>query len=565
MIRDARHASMPDVDATARARRRATAFFLALFVLAFVYRFNGLGGVLGGFDDDHFVYYLRARLVAHGERPLRDFADAGVQGAWPALTYELPALAQRWAGETLLSEGVLTSVGIALSLAMLFRVAAQFAGMLPALAVTLLTLFIGSKLYAYPKLLTFSVAAALLARYARRPTAAGAALLATWSVIAFLFRHDFFVYLVPAVAIVIGFGSGPWRVAWRRLLVYATVVGVLIAGPLYSIEHYVGIGRYVRTGLTLSQREAERTDIGWPRFTPAAGVAEFIRDEQNAAAWLYYLCLVIPIIAVVRAMRWPVTAGIDPHQRRVYICALAILALLLDWFFLRGNLPSRLGDLGAPIAILGALLLARRPGAARDRVILARTAAVVVLIPTILAVNTIGSVSHELETTGLTAGPGRIAERTVAVVRQLRELPPPVVGDPSAGIPNVSEYLRACTASDDRVLMIASAPAILAMSARAFAAGHPTFTPGFYTSVDDQQLMLRRLRSQSVPVVVTEPEDTYLEDLAPEFPLLHEYVRTWYEPIGELPAHGDHSMRLLVRRGLVPRRVYGATGLPCFR
>jgi hypothetical protein len=347
--------------------------------------------------------------------------------------------------------------------------------------------------------------------------------------------------------------------------VYATVVGVLIAAPLYSIEHYVGIGQYVRTGLTLSQREAERTGIGWPRFSPAGGIAEFVRDEQNAAVWLYYLCLVIPILAVLRAMRWPVTPGIDPHQRQVYIGALAVLAILLDWFFLRGNLPSRLGDLGAPVAILGALLLARRPGAARDRVMLARTAAVLVVIPTMLAVNTIGSVSHELETTGLSAGPVRIAERTVSVVRQLRDLPPPVVGDPSAGTPNVAEYLRACTAIDDRVLMIASAPAILAMSARAFAAGHPTFTPGFYTSVDDQQLMLRRLRIQSVPVVVTEPEATYLEDLAPEFPLLHEYVMAQYASIGELPAHGEHSMRLLVRRGLVPRREYGATGLPCFR
>jgi hypothetical protein len=564
MTRDGRHGSMPDVGVTARARRRTIALLIALFVVAFVYRFNGLGGVLGGFDDDHFMYYVRARQVAHGERPLRDFADAGVQGAWPALTYELPALAQKWGGETLLSEGVLTAAGIALSLTLLFRVAAQYAGTMPAVAVTLLTLFIGSKLYAYPKLLTFSVAAALLARYARAPTAGAAALLAIWSVVAFLFRHDFFVYLIPPVAIAIVVGSGPWRVAWRRLLVYAIVVGALIVGPLYSIHRYVGIGRYVQTGLTLSQREAERTDIGWPRFAPA-GVTEFFRDEQNAAAWLYYLCLLIPVVAIVRAMRWPVTAGIDAHQRRVYICALGVLAIVLDWFFLRGNLPARLGDLGAPVSVLGASLLASRPGATGSRAMLARAAAVILLIPTILAVDTIGSVRHELETTGLTAGPGKIAERTVSVIRQLRALPPPAEGDPAAGVPNVAEYLRACTASSDRVLMFSSTPAILAMSARAFAAGHPTFTPGFYTSADDQRLMLVRLRGQSVPVVVTEPEATYLEDLAPEFPLLHDYVTTWYESAGELPAHGEHSMRLLVRRGLQPRREYGATGLPCFR
>ena len=71
------------------------ALALGVFAFSFLYRFNAMGGALGGFDTDHFQFHLGAKAVSHGERTLRDFADAGLQGAWPALTYELPALAQR--------------------------------------------------------------------------------------------------------------------------------------------------------------------------------------------------------------------------------------------------------------------------------------------------------------------------------------------------------------------------------------------------------------------------------------------------------------------------------------
>jgi hypothetical protein len=66
-------------------------------------------------------------------------------------------------------------------------------------------------------------------------------------------------------------------------------------------------------------------------------------------------------------------------------------------------------------------------------------------------------------------------------------------------------------------------------------------------------------------VVVTALETTYLEDLAPEFPLIHEYVAREYEPAGNLPARGRDPMRVLVRRGAPSVRTYGTTGLPCFR
>jgi hypothetical protein len=538
---------------------------LAVFAVAALYRFNGLGGTLGGFDGDHFLYYVRARQVVHGERTLRDFVDAGLQGAWPALTYELPALFQRWGGETLLSEAVLAVGAIAASLALLFLAAARLAGTWRALVVTTVTLLLGAKLYAYPKLLVFSVAVVLLVRYARRPTVGHVVLFALWSAIAFLFRHDFLVYLAPALAVlVVALGWSAWRETGKRLLVYGGVVMLLLAGPLFSIGHYVGLGPYVRASLALSQSEALRTDISWPRFVPAGGVREFFSKEENAEAWLYYLCLAIPVLALLRLRSAPAPANVSVSQARAVILSLVVLALLLNWFFLRGNLGARFGDLGAPIAVLAAWVMTTGTGARRHVRVITRVITAMLVAATVLAADTVGSVTHELDTTGFSDSIWKIGRRVVAVTTELGSMPPPPVGDPSAGIPALAEYLRACTRPQDRVLLVASAPQDLAMATRAFAAGHPTFTPGFYTSPEEQQQMLRRLRSQSVPVVVTARETTYLEDVAPEFPLIHDYVTTFYEPVGELEGLAGDAMRILVRRGHSTTGVYGATGLPCF-
>ena len=82
---------------------------ILLLVFTGVYRFNNLGGTLGGFDNDHFVQFAYAKQVQAGERPLRDFAGLGLQGAWPSLTYAISAFAQERFGDNLRSEAVVTS------------------------------------------------------------------------------------------------------------------------------------------------------------------------------------------------------------------------------------------------------------------------------------------------------------------------------------------------------------------------------------------------------------------------------------------------------------------------
>jgi hypothetical protein len=551
-------------DTLARAGRHWLAVPCAIFVLAFLYRYNALGGALGGFDGDHFIYYLGATAVAHGERPLRDFADAGVMGAWPALSYELPAIAQRIVGETFLAEALYTVGLLALALAVAAATAGGIAGRIGAFVAVTAMLLASTKLYGYSKVLVFAVAAALFVRFVRDPSRARAAQLGAWCAVAFLFRHDYLAYLVVPVVLLIVVSTPLWRDAFDRLVVCGGTVVVLLALPIYSIHHYVGLGSYLETARALVAQEANRTTFRWPQFAPVPGGASaFLADEGNAIAFLYDLSVAIPILALLALIGAPRAKGLDTRQTRALIGSLAVLALLLDRFFLRNNLGARFGDLGAPIAILAAWLVWRFADGSRARAALAWAIAALVLVPTLQALDTTGSVRHELDTTGLSDSVKKIGRRLAAVTVELGALPATGAGAPDQE-PNAVEYARACTGPADRVLVVADAPEILAMAGRPFAGGHPTFRPGFYTLERDQRETLERLRQQSVPVVLLDDGPSYSSHFVPQFRLVHEHVMAHYDRAGELAAPAGPPVQVFTLRGRAASGQYRTTGLPCF-
>ena len=163
---------------------------ILLFGWVFLYRFNTLGGAFGGFDNDHFLHFVYAKQVQAGEQPLRDFLDAGLQGAWPSLTYELSAAAQTYLGNNLRSEAWLTVGGVALGAAIAFIAGSMIAPWPWALATALLSALISPKLYSYPKVLVTAVASLLIVSAARLPVWPRVALKSAWTAVAFLFRHD---------------------------------------------------------------------------------------------------------------------------------------------------------------------------------------------------------------------------------------------------------------------------------------------------------------------------------------------------------------------------------------
>ena len=136
----------------------AVAVAVGIGIVSFAFRFNTLGGALGGFDNDHFIYLTRTDMLLWGEQPLRDFVDAELRGAWPALTYLVSAWAQQLGGRTLLPEAYLSVGALAVANAAVFLLALDLSKRWSmALLAAATTVAMVPKLYNYPKVLMLAL------------------------------------------------------------------------------------------------------------------------------------------------------------------------------------------------------------------------------------------------------------------------------------------------------------------------------------------------------------------------------------------------------------------------
>jgi hypothetical protein len=548
------------------ARRRIVVGVVAALLFAWVaaYRFNTLGGALGGFDNDHFLHFVLAKQIEAGEQPVRDFLDAGLQGARPSLTYELSSLGQIVLGDNFRSEAVLTVAGVAAGGAITFVAGSALAPWPFALVTAVLSALVSPKLYGYPKVLTLAVAALLVVRYAKAPSWRGVFALAVWTAVAFLFRHDYAVYCGLGAVTVLACGR-PWPAARRAgaVVVFGVAAVLAIAPSLWWIESHVGIRPYLQNGLEMSRREAQRTDLAWP--VPAltglspASAADVLAREENTQAFLYYLFLALPAVALVAGARGLRVRGRDAGQAPALL-ALGVMTAALATLFLRGSLEARFGDMAPPVAVLGAALagLAVEPGwRAPGWRVSAGAAALVLCVLSALAVWYLQDVRTELLRSGLFSSPAAVARQGARVSAELGRLPGAIRDAGASPSARAAAYLDACTTPADRVLVVGFAPEVLALADRRFAGGRPTVIPGFYEHPRYTRFTLRRLDGESVPLVLAEDEPYYAA-----FPELVERLRRDYDEGGRVPVDGDRSLRVLVRKGLASRP-YGPAKWPC--
>jgi hypothetical protein len=237
----------------------------AIAAISFLYRFNTLGGTLGGFDNDHFPQLVRSMAMLDGERPLRDFTDAELRALWPAPTYSTSALAQRVFGRSLRSEALLTVGMLSIGAGALFLVSARFASAaVPAFIATILAVATRPALYNYPKIILYVLAIAAMLGYARRPTNLRLVMLGLVVGIAALFRHDHGIYLGIASAALIALMHGR-HMLQPMAVITATCAFTLLPGVvLAQIDD--GLLKYFRQSLELSRQEAGRTTSSRVRF-----------------------------------------------------------------------------------------------------------------------------------------------------------------------------------------------------------------------------------------------------------------------------------------------------------
>ena len=548
-----------------RPRRVAVAIAVALLValIAFVYRFNTLGGARGGFDNDHFVHLLRADMLLSGEQPLRDFADAELRGAWPSLGYELSAWAQRLWGRNLLAEAYLTVGALALAAAIAFLVAVDLSRRWSvALLAVACIIAAGPKLYNYEKVVVLVVAIALVRLWCLKPTITRVALLAVWTVAAGLIRHDYGVYVGVASIVAIVVRHMGRRPVVRDVGAYVGIAVVLLLPSLIWIQTYQGIGSYIQVTLASVRGESSRTALITPTFDLSAGV-----DESNLLALTYYAFWAVVLVTGL-AFAWRLIKDRLKAADVATVSALLALAALVNAFFLRGNIGARFGDAIVPVAMLGAAAAALAPPLdGRPRLgAFAAWAAPALLVAIVMSVFVTVDIRAELATGGLSHSLENTTRRFQSTRAELRSLPPArwSADVKTPGTLVAARYLAECTAPSDRVLVVTYAPEVPVFARRLFAAGQGTFGLTFYESDAQQDEAVARLRLQSVPIVLGAYED-FEGDFVQDYSRVAAYLASRYRDAGVIDVDDEPRFRVLVDNGRTPTGVDPHLGLPCFR
>jgi hypothetical protein len=242
-----------------------------------------------------------------------------------------------------------------------------------------------------------------------------------------------------------------------------------------------------------------------------------------------------------------------------------VLALVANAGLIRDRLDVRLPDAIVVPALLMVWLVAlvwRMP--LRPQWIAARIAAVALLLVTMRYAAVMGNVVEQLDRANVLAGPDRVPERFVSLVRDMdrpwagRLVPSSVAGE----MRPFFDYVPRCIPPDQRLLVAAWLPEIAVLAQRQFAGGQIWFMPGALKTPADHALVMQRLEHQRIPVVVFR-RPSY-DEIAVEFPELDAYIKTGFDEVAQWSLGGDDVVSLLMATNHATG-TDAQTGWPCFR
>ena len=528
-------------------RRWPVAVYVALFALTAAFRFLALKN---GFVNDHFVYISGGRQMLFGEWPTRDWIDPGLP-----LMFGASALAQRIFGPTLFGEAMLVSIAFGLAAAFTAAAVRQLTGsMTLAILAALFEVAVFPRTYSYPKILAYAFEFWLYGRYLAAPDNKRLCAMAAGVAIAFMFRHDHGLFLGAGavLTILLARKSAAWRLSVREAAIFAVCLVALLLPYLIYVQAYSGLWVYFRTGVEFSQREAARQWHVWPRV---------FGDERPLESALVYELYLLPLLAIGVLVASRTRDDVRAFAAR--IAPLALVALLVDFSFIRDPLNTRLADPIVPAVILGAWLLSRafRASSLRALTVPLALAFTLLLGASVLAV---GSTYDEIDRAGLLGHrqeiPHRFAERTADLQARFTDyqLPTPA----SRRLVPFFHYVDRCTSPEDRLLVGGFMVEVPFYAQRLFAAGQEYFG-GYFQSEANERFAFDRLRRQSVPFVIV-PSD-YLDEFNDRFPLVAGYVHAGYVPLTDVPIDDEQTIHILVSRDMPAAARDPETGWPCFR
>jgi hypothetical protein len=551
--------------------RRALILILAVAValIAFGFRFITVRDL----SNDHYMHLAWAQQVLFGQVPGRDFVDPGMP-----LMYTLSALVQ-WMSPGPFSEAVLTCALLAVAAAVIFVVAADLTGsILAGLIAALFQILFEVRLYSYPKVLVPAGVLLLMQGYVRHPSRRGIVLLAAWTSVAVLLRHDLGVYASAGIGA--GLVATHWR-EWARtiraLVEYALAVIAVMAPYVVFVQWSEGLAEHFHDSLEFAKGDAHQLFLEPPVF-------QFLGNPRGSAAWsdldsatlLFYVTHLLTFVAlvVVVANIWGQrdTGRKDTGSGIPVQCTGLILLGFYAAVVLRHPIQSRVQDVGALVAIMGVWVvveMGRRTtalfsrGGAGARVVAGATlvATLLVAAATTAAMWDLGNVTDRLRETRVTDGLD-LMERTLQGIKETGTQWPWERFWPAGEVPEAVRYLNACLTPDEAVMVTWKAPEYYYFSRRRFGGGHAVFeSPAAFSTPHDRALMIERLERGRVPIVLI--NETEWPAFARARPDVDAYLKREYASAGHFQIHDGSDVTIAARRDLKPERTYGAERWPC--
>jgi hypothetical protein len=492
-----------------------TTLALVVGILAFAARY----ALTGAIENDHFVTFTRGLQVLYGDWPVRDFDDPGFP-----LSYLVSTVTAAIFGPSLFVNVLLCVLLLALTSVLTYLLAFRATGdTVAALVAAAVTMAIYPRLYNATKVIVPVVAIWLAWRYADAPDRRRLVALALWSAVAFLFRHDYLVYVAAGyvVLLVMCHTDAPRELA-VRLVGYAALSLLFMAPWLLYVQLFEGLSEYFASALRFVAAEGRRTATG----------------PQPLA---FYVLTAVPVAGLMASFRRGRRLG------RPHLVAASVMLLALDLVFLRDVLAARIPDVIAPTAVVAAAVAGYYLSQRAMKSVAMIGVIVIFAAIAVQATRRSDSVSTPLEA----------VRRIGQITRRLRDVSPDIVPDPSMA-PLIT-YLTRCTAPGDRVFVAGFGPEIPALAHRPFAARLPSWLPGYYEDPADVNRALARLRRERLGAAV------FLDGtpaVARSWPALMEAIRDRGLDEYAVPSR-DTRMRVWLPRAANGARHDSATDLPC--
>lgn len=212
--------------------------------------------------DTNFYYLAGATALLAGDHPYRDFYEWGVP-----LALCLSAAVQLIVGYRIIGEFVLQWLFIVAGVAAAFHLGLRLSRSIAAclvLCALVLVIIADTPIYHYSKLFFFPVGIWLAWRYMDQPSASRGALFGATTAAAFLFRHDYGVYLgfasVVAFALARVLVPASRRAGWllRDASAYAGALAVVLAPWAIAVQMNEGHLEYARARAAMYEKPDER-------------------------------------------------------------------------------------------------------------------------------------------------------------------------------------------------------------------------------------------------------------------------------------------------------------------